>query len=138
MANNGTYEPQENHGWLTANRITLISLGLLIVGTAGYFSLRGYWFFYLFAHAGALGVMGLLGVAAGSIARKKGYDFTKAFYTGFVIPIVLGLIAVFVVRYAGGEGTPFYCGGSVSLAAAILIIVGYLLVRRKTLKAGHI
>ncbi|UCG61474.1 MAG: hypothetical protein JSV52_14340 [Candidatus Zixiibacteriota bacterium] len=120
------------------NRIALISLGLLIVGTAGYSTLRGFWFFYLFAHAGALGVMGLLAVAIGMIAKKKGYDFITAFLVGFVIPIVLGLALVLVIRYTGDKGTPFYCGGSVCLAAAVLILIGYILARRKTPKSRPI
>lgn len=106
-------------------------LGLLIIGAVGYFTLRGHWSFYGFSHAGAIGVLGLFGVAAGTIARAKGRGYNLAFLLGFVLPIVLGVAAVFAVRIAGGEGTPFYCGGSVSLAVAILIIIGYSVLRKR-------
>jgi peptidoglycan/LPS O-acetylase OafA/YrhL len=112
-------------------RVFLISLVLVIIGTVGFFTLRGHWAFYPLAHAGALGVLGLLGALAGLIAEKKGYDFRKAFLVGLLVPVALGVIAVFAVKIIGGEGTPFYCGGSVCLAAAIILIIIYSLVKAR-------
>lgn len=108
-----------------------VSLLLLVIGVAGYFTLRGHWLFYGFAHTGAVGLIGLFGIAAGSIARIKGRDYNLAFWLGFLTPVVLGIAAVLVVRFAGGPGTPFYCGGSVSLAAAVLILISYSVVRKR-------
>ena len=109
----------------------LLFLGLLLIGSTGYFVLRGHWAFYFFAHLGALGVMGLFGVAAAAVARKKGRSDRTAFLFGFAVPIVVGVVAVFLVRFLGEAGTPYYCGGSVSLMAAILIIGGYLFSRKR-------
>ncbi len=114
----------------SAKRMLLLFGGLLIIGAAGYFNLRGHWAFYLFAHLGALGVVGLLGVAAASIGRIKGHDYVTALGIGVALPIALGVIAVFLVRFLGEKGV-FYCGGAVSLAVALLIIVYYSVFRRK-------
>lgn len=114
-----------------SKRVFLISLVLLIIGTVGFFTLRGHWAFYPLAHAGALGVLGLLGALVGLIAEKKGYDFRRTFLVGLLVPIVLGVMAVFAVKVIGGEGTPFYCGGSVCLAAAIILIIIYSLVKAR-------
>lgn len=109
-------------------RIFLISVLLVVVGVIGYFTLRGHWAFYPLAHIGALGILSLLGASAGLIALRKGYNFTKAFLIGFLTPIVIGLVAVFALKFSGGK---FYCGGSVCLAAAVLTIIGYSLVRKR-------
>lgn len=108
----------------------LLSLACLIIGTAGYFTLpRGVWAFYVSAHLGALGVMGLFGVAAGALAVKKGRDFWPAFYLGSALPILAGIMAV-VVFLLGEEGR-LYCGGSVCLLAAALVVLVYALVKAK-------
>ncbi len=81
-----------------------ISLGFLIVGSIGYFSIpREIWTFYLFAHLGALGVMGLFGCAAGLIARKKYRGYWTAFSLGFFFPIISGFVAVFLF-WMGEDG----------------------------------
>jgi hypothetical protein len=77
-----------------------------------------------------------LSVAAGSIARRKGLDFWKAFLVGTISPVVLGVAAVLLVRYLGDQGV-FYCGGVVSLAVSLLIIIGYSFARRKSVPAGQ-
>jgi len=120
-----------------ANRMFLLSLGCLIVGSVGYFTLqRDVWVFYLFAHCGALGVMGLFGVAAGALATKKGRDYWPAFYLGSLLPIVSGMVAVLLLL--SGEQGRLYCGGSVSLLVAALVILVYSLARtRAAPQAGH-
>ncbi len=111
-------------------RTFLISLSCLLVGSVGYFLLsRDVWIFYLFAHLGALGVMGLSGVAAGVLARKKHRGYWTAFSLGFLLPIILGIVAVLIFWL--GEDGKLYCGGSVSLVVAILVIVFYLLAKKK-------
>lgn len=112
-------------------RVLLISLGILVVGCIGYLILsRGTLIFYLLAHIGALGLLGLVGGTLGILARKKHRGYWMAFFLGSFLPIALGIIAIV---YSGSQ---FTCGGSVTLAAAILIFVVYLLAKKKTRLSG--
>jgi peptidoglycan/LPS O-acetylase OafA/YrhL len=114
---------------------SLFSLGLLIIGIIGYFSLnRDLWLFYVFAHVGALGVIGLLAGVAGFVAKKKQRSYWKAFVVVTVSSIVSGLIAVLIL-FAGEEGQ-LYCGGTVSLAVAIVLIILYLFMKKKASLQG--
>ena len=109
---------------------SLISLSLLIIGCIGYFSLHpDSWLFYVFAHLGALGVLGLLAGVAGFVAKKKQRSYWKAFLLVTVLSIVSGLVAV-LLFFAGEEGQ-LYCGGTVSLAVANVLIILYLLTKKK-------
>ena len=109
----------------------LFSFSLLIVGSAGYFSVpRDFWMFYVFAHLGALGVIGLLASSAGALARKKRRGYWRAFSLVTVLSIISGIVAVLILLL--GEEAHLYCGGSVSLAFAILIIIFYSLAKKKT------
>ena len=108
--------------------ILLLFLGLLVVGTAGYFMNRGLLVGYISAHIAALGVIGLLGIAAGHLARRKGYHYWKAFLFALSLPILLGLLAVFAFYFLKGS---INCGGSVSLAVALVILLGCFLAKRK-------
>jgi energy-coupling factor transporter transmembrane protein EcfT len=109
---------------------SLLSLSLLIVGSTGYFSLhRDSWIFYVFAHMGALGVIGLLACAAGVVARMKRRNYWRAFIIVTLLPIISGLVAVLI--FLMGEEGHLYCGGVVSLAVSILLIVFYLLLKKK-------
>ena len=109
----------------------LLSVVLLMVGLYGYLSLqRDAWAYYGFVHLGALGLMGLVGGAAGGLARKKSRDYWTAFALGSLIPIIAGAVAVGM--YLVGEGGQLYCGGSVSLMTAVLVLVYYGLARKRT------
>jgi hypothetical protein len=109
-------------------QVLLVSLGVLIVGCIGYFVLpRGPLIFYVFAHVGALGLLGLIGGAVGILARKKGRGYLTALLLGSLLPIVSGLVAVAMIR---GEKP---CGGSVSLAVAALVVLAHLFTKKKTL-----
>lgn len=109
----------------------LASLGLLIVGSTGYLSLRGESrIYYVFAHVGALGVIGLLAYATGLLAKKKRRNFWRAFLLAAFFPIISGITAVLI--FVLGEEGQLYCGGSVSLAVAFLIFVFYLLAKKKS------
>ncbi|HUU06584.1 MAG TPA: hypothetical protein VMZ49_11985 [Patescibacteria group bacterium] len=101
--------------------------GLLAIGFAGYFVFSGQWLRYVFAHLGGLGIMGFLGLLAGTIAAHKGYSFKRAFLLGFALPTLLGIIAVAIVHLSGGRG----CGGIVSLAGAFLVIILYCFAKNK-------
>jgi len=105
----------------------LLFLGLLVLGIAGYAVFASLWIRYVFAHIGGLGIIGLFGCWAGSIARKKGRSYWRAFFAGFVLPIILGIISVGVVYALGGSG----CGGIVSLFVAIIVILYYSLAKKR-------
>ena len=106
----------------------LLWLVFSLIGLAGYVVFAGLWVRYIFAHIGGLGVIGLLGCLAGSIAIKKDRSYGKAFFAGFVPPIILGVIAVGLVYASGGHG----CGGIVSLSVAAVVIVFYGLIKKKS------
>jgi len=109
-------------------------LGLSVIGLASYVVFAGLWVRYIFAHIGGLGVIGLIGCWAGSVAKKKGYSYWKAFFAGSVPPIMLGIISVGVVHTLGGHG----CGGIVSLFVAIAVVLYYHLAKKRgdSLKIG--
>ncbi len=113
------------------------SLGLLLVGTVGYFlQSRETWLFYVLAHLGALGVMGLFGWAAGTIARRRNRSYWTAFSLGFGLSIVSGIVAVLIFLW--GVNGNLYCGGAVSLVVGIQTLLGYLLTRKKSpLQTNH-
>jgi len=111
--------------------VLLLSLSSLVVGSVGYFSLqRDLWIFYFFAHLGALGVMGLFGSAAGILARKKLRSYWTAFWLGFLLPIISGIVAVLLFLWV--VNGHLYCGGSVSLLVAVPVVIFYLLAKKKT------
>lgn len=111
----------------------LLSLIVILIGCIGYFSLpRGHLLFYVFAHLGALGVLGLIGGAAGLLARRKSRSYVVALLLGIILPIVAGIAVVMI------SGNQVSCGGSISLIVAILVVAFYALIRRKgILKAGY-
>jgi hypothetical protein len=104
--------------------IALLFLLLLFISSVVYFYSDIHWIEITFAHLGAFGIVGLLGCCTGLIAMKKGYGYWKAFLIGMFSPIFLGIGAVLLFQ-------PVSCGGSVSLAVAIIILVTYSLLKRK-------
>lgn len=108
-------------------KIPLLFLLVLIISIVGYFSSYIHWVEYTFAHIGGLSIVGLAGCCAGVIAKKKGYGYWKAFLIAFFLPIILGFIAGFLFQ-------PIACGGSVSLAVAVLIVIIYSLVIPREVK----
>jgi hypothetical protein len=111
------------------SKIHLIFLGLLSVGFVGFFALRTSWIGLFFAHTAALGIMGFYGSLAGAIARSKGYRYWRAFQIGFFLPIILGAISAFIFVPEGN--LPLTCGGWVSLAAGIVIVLFCSLIKKK-------
>lgn len=108
-------------------RLLLISVVLIILGIVGYFIFRNFWISYIFTHLGGLGIMVLFGCWAGYVAKQKGYGFWTAYLLGFLLPIILGTLTTLLVHLTGGGG----CGGIVSIAVALIVIIGYYLFRRK-------
>ena len=115
---------EPGNGITRESRIHLLFLGLLIIGVIGYLAFRNLWTGSIFAHVGGLGIIGLIGGFVGIIAKKKGYDYWRAFILGFILPIILGVIAVLLVE-------PMSCGGSPSIAAALLIVIIYSFIKRR-------
>ncbi len=109
-------------------RILLLAIGVIILGFLGYVFSGHSPAGYFFSHAGGLGILGLFGSLSGSLARKKGYGYWPAYFWGFAFPAIVGIISVVVVHSLGGSG----CGGIVSLATALVVIVVYALIKRRT------
>ena len=88
---------------------------------------------YIFAHIGALGLLGLFGVGAAYYADKKGYNKNIAFNLGFSLAILAGLIesTLFVLF---GDNKQFICGGAASLILALIVFLIYLLLKQKNIK----
>lgn len=103
-------------------RLPLVFLGMLIVGTIVTFVFDVRWVEAVANHLGARGIVGLLACLAAYIARKKGRDPRKAFALGSLLPIALGVITVILVYFGTNV---VYCGGGVVLASALLVIIGY-------------
>ena len=103
-------------------------IGLLVIGLAGYVVFASLWIRYVFAHIGGLGIIGLLACWAGAIAEKKGRSYWGAFSLGLLTPIMIGTSSVGIVHTLGGHG----CGGIVSLAVAMAIILFCYLVKKRT------
>lgn len=130
MKDSGEIDIRKTAPWV--KRALLSSLIILIVGCIGYFSLpRGAVIFYISAHLGALGLLGLIGSAAGALARRKGRSYSTAFFLGSLLPIAAGLVAV--ALFAALVGGRISCGGSVSLAVAVIVVASYSFMSRKVL-----
>jgi len=113
------------------SKVQLVFLGLLSISFVGYFALREHWIGFIFGHTAALSIMGFYGCLAGAIAKKKGYSYGRAFQIGFFIPIILGGISAFLFVPLGERSLPLTCGGWVSLAAGIVVVISYLFVKKK-------
>jgi hypothetical protein len=109
-------------------RVFLIFTVVLVIGIIGYFSFRNTLTGYIFAHVGGLGILGLLAGLSGIIARKKNYSYHNTFLFSFFLPILLGLVVVGIVFLSQGI---VYCGGGVSLAVAVIILISILLFRKR-------
>jgi hypothetical protein len=117
-------EKEPSNDNLLKRNIPLIFLVLLIVSIIGYFSSDSNWLEFTFAHLGGLFIVGFMGHCSGIIAMKKGYNYWKAFSMGFFLPIGIGFTPVFLFKSIS-------CGGSISLAVALLIVLSYLVVKRR-------
>ena len=117
----------------TKKKLFLFSLIMLTFGSMGYFTFGDHWMRYFFAHLGALGVIGLFSCLAGSIAARKGFSYKRAVLSGFFSPIILGIIAAYLIDPPKKEWVPSVCGGAVSLGVALMVVIIYFALKeRKT------
>ena len=112
-------------------KIFIFSVVTLIFGLIGYLIFWNHWLKYIFVHIGALGILGFFACFAGSIAKRKGLNYRKAVLYGFFHPIVLGIIADYLVDPPRANGLPSSCGGIVSLAVALIVVIIYLTAKKK-------
>ena len=119
-----------------ASRMSLFSVGLMIIGFAAGYGLRDGWMSFVLYHIGGLGASSLLACIAGAIAAKKGHSYLRAFTLALSLPILLGVIAAYLVTPETDGGRPAACGGSVSLAVALIFIVAWTFVKRKQVKTA--
>jgi cell shape-determining protein MreD len=109
----------------------VLSIITLIVGLIGYFIFWNHWTRYIFTHIGALGIIGLFACLTGLIAEKKGLNYRKAVLLGFFPSILLGIIADYLIDPPRENGLPSSCGGVVSLSVAIIIVIIYLMTKKR-------
>ncbi len=131
-------EKELHDDFLTGSWMPLLFLGMFIISIVGNFVFDGRWMTIIMNHLFGLGIVGLFACLTGLIARKKGKDHRKAFFTGTLLPIFLG-IAVFILVYISAD--MIYCGGGIVLLASILIVITYSLTKKEmpvssTSKAG--
>ena len=74
-------------------RILIFSVITLVIGIIGYLIYLHQWPKYIFAHIGALGIIGIITYFIGNLADKKGLHYKKAVLLGFSLPIILGILA---------------------------------------------
>jgi FtsH-binding integral membrane protein len=108
-------------------RLLLTAAGAILVGFFGFMIVGHGTEGYVFAHVGGVGLLSLFGSLSGYLAKKKGYNFGRAYVLGFVFPVIIGIIAVVVVHLTGGSG----CGGIISLALALAAVAIYSLLRSR-------
>ena len=112
-------------------KIFILSIITLIFGLITYFIFRDHWIRYIFAHIGALGLIGLFACLTGAIAKKKGLNYRKAVLLGFFPSILLGIIVDYLIDPPRENGLPSSCGGIVSLAVALIIVIVYFIAKEK-------
>lgn len=110
-------------------KIFILSIITLIIGLIGYFIFWNHWTRYIFAHIGALSIIGLFACLAGAIAEKKRLNYKKAVLLGFFPSILLGIIADYLIDPPRENGLPSSCGGVVSLSVAIIVVIVYLIAK---------
>ena len=114
-----------------ARRMIWYSLGLIIIGFGSGYALREGWFSFVLYHIGGLGAVGLLACVSAIIAKNKGYGYWRAWLIALLLPVFLGLIVAYLVPPVDHESRPAACGGSVSLASALIFVAIWAFMRRR-------
>ena len=111
--------------------ILLLFILCFVLGFAGLFVFGLQLLGYIFAHIGALGLLGFLGIGTAHLASKKGYNKKIAFNLGFSVAIFAGIIAS-VIAFLFGDNNRLVCGGAASLIASFIVLSIYLLLKPKS------
>ena len=85
---------------------------VMLIGSMEYLLFGNDGIKYIFAHIGALGVIGLLSYTTGVIAGRKGLKVKKAVSFTFFPSIILGAIAVYAVDPPDKMASPYHAEGS--------------------------
>ncbi|MFC2151469.1 hypothetical protein ACFLSE_02995 [Bacteroidota bacterium] len=112
-------------------KIFIISIVTLVLGLIGYFIFSNHWIKYIFVHIGAVGIIGLLAYLTSIIAKQKGLNYGKAFSFSFFPSVFLGIISAYLAGPPRENGLPLFCGGSVSLGLALIVVIIYLLLKKR-------
>jgi hypothetical protein len=107
-------------------KILLVSMIFFLLGIFGYVVFWDQGIRYIFAHIGALGIIGLFSWQAATLAAKKSLHEKRAVLLGFILPIILGITAVYLVDPPEKGIIPSSCGGIVSLGIASIVVIIYL------------
>lgn len=116
-----------NFSW--EKRLPFVFLGFLAISILVHFLLNNHWTIIITNHLGGLGIIGLLACLTRFIAKRKAYNYTKVFRLSFFLPIIFGLIAAIIISI---KINFFYCGGGISLLTSLLIVLAYLIIRKKS------
>ena len=108
----------------------LFFLGLLSVCFIGYPIFRSTWLGLVFGHIGGLSIMVFYGGLTGTLAKRKGYKYFNGFKVGFLVPMILGIIAAFLLVPSESH-LPLTCGGWVALSSGLLIVIIFLFIKKK-------
>ena len=120
-----------------ARRTIWYSLGLIVIGFAGGYALREGWLSFVLYHIGGLGAIGLLACASAAIVEKNGYGYRRAWLISLALPLLLGLIAAYLVPPDDQATRPAACGGSVSLGVGLILVAVWGFIVRKRIGEGE-
>jgi len=111
-------------------RMAIALAVMLSISIVGYLTVDNRSTEYVFAHLGGVSVVGLLACGAAAAAMRRGYRYWKVFWLALLIPMALGVVAAVLFQ-------PISCGGSVSLAAAVLAVITCVLIRPRSPIGEH-
>ena len=124
MKNEESNVPSSNNVQKMPGKIPLIFTLLFFISIIVYLFTENHFLEIAFAHLGGFCILGILGSIASIIATKKGYTYSKVLSLVVILPILLGAIPVILFK-------PMSCGGSISLAVAILMVLFYSIAKPK-------
>ncbi len=113
------------------NKMDLLFLGILSFSFLGALAFLHHWVGFILIHIGGLSILGFYGCLSGIIAKSKGYGYWQAFLIAFLLPIILGVIAAFLFNLNGESDLPLTCGGWVSLAAGLGVVLYFTFIKKR-------
>ena len=115
---------------ISQRNLYLIFLGLLSVCFIGYPIFRSTSLGLVFGHIGGLSIMVFYGGLTGTLAKRKGYKYFTGFKVGLLVPIILGIVAAFLLVPSQSR-LPLTCGGWTALSSGLLIVIIFLFIKKK-------